>query len=214
MLAGAGRKVQLRLTKRAVRLGRMAILASALLAGCTPTPREYATQVGQETDQDAATFSACLKEIRSRPQYAPLLAHVSDLDTGPTMAQLTDEATPSGDDARLLAARFDATNTCRTKFMTDLSTVRPDLVIILAPAFTKREDVVVLLVERKITWADAARRTRTIAQDMQQRIALANRVWISDLAAHRPDSAQRQAAALALMRWSSQQQVFDAVNSR
>jgi hypothetical protein len=62
------------------------VLAALLFAGCTPTPREYAAQVGQATDKDAATFSACQKEIRSRPQYAPLLLHVTDLDSSqPTM---------------------------------------------------------------------------------------------------------------------------------
>jgi len=207
---GAGLKP----TKRAARLGCTAGLIAVLVVGCTPAPKEYATQIGKATDQSTATFSGCLKEIRTRPQYASLLPHVNDLDTGqPTMAQLTDEAIPSLDDAHLLAARFDATNACRTNFMNDLSNVRPDLVVILADAFTKREEVVVLLVEQKITWAEAARRTRATANDMQQKIAAANRQWVADVAAHRSDNAQRHAATVALMRWSAEQQVLDAVNS-
>ena len=98
--------------------------------------------------------------------------------------------------------------------MNALGKIRPDLVVILAGAFSRREEVVALLVERKITWAEAARRTKATANDMKQRMIAANRQWVADVAARRPDTAQRLAANAALMRWSAEQAVFNAVNSR
>jgi hypothetical protein len=154
----------------------VALLLVLATAGCTPTTQEHAQQVGSATDDAAVAFSACLKAIRERPAYASVAVHTTDLDSGaPTITQLTDETVPSIQDAQLLGARFDATNSCRGNFLNALATVRPDLVPVFEDAFTKREAVVVVLVERKITWGEGARRTKVLANDMQQKIANANR---------------------------------------
>ena len=192
-----------------------ALLLACLVAGCAQTPQEHVQQVGSETDQAAASFDDCLKQIRNKPAYASLVPHSSDLGTSqPSMAQLTDETLPSPEDARLVAARFDENNVCRSKFLNALATPRPDLVPIFEDAFTKREGIAVLLVERKTTWAEAARRTKNLSSDLQQRLASANRQWLADLAAHRSDANRREAAAAALMHWSTEQQMSAAINSR
>lgn len=206
---------RLRQAIRTTAVWHLILLTALAASGCAPTPQERAQQVGSATDDAAVAFSACLKKVRSEGAYAPLVPHITDVDTGPpTMAQLTDETMPSVAESKLIAARFDESNVCRGNFLNALAVSRPDLVIVFEDAFTKREAVVAQLVERKITWAEAARRTKTLSNDMRQKIANANRQWLADLAAHRTDSLQRQAAATALMHWSTQQQMFDAVNSR
>jgi hypothetical protein len=193
----------------------LAVLLVLVTAGCAPTAQQHAQEVGSATDDAAVAFSTCLKEIRERPIYASLAVHTTDLDSGsPNIAQLTDETIPSIQDAQLLGARFDATNSCRGNFLNALATARPDLVPVFEDAFTKREAVVVILVERKVSWGEGARRTKVLASDMQQKIANANRQWVADVAAHRADIAQRQAASTALMHWSTQQQMFNAISSR
>ena len=191
------------------------LLLLGLVAGCAQTPQEHAQQVGSQTDQAAASFDDCLKQIRNKPVYASLVSHFNDLGTGPpSMAQLTDETLPSPEDAKLIAARFDENNACRGKFLNALAMPRPDLVPIFEDAFTKREGIAVLLVERKITWAEGERRTKNLSADLQQRLASANRQWLADVTAHRSDANRREAAAAALMRWSTEQQMSAAINTR
>jgi len=49
--------------------------------------------------------------------------------------------------------------------------------------------------------------------DEQQSLAAANRKWVADLnASHQTEMSQRQAAAAALVQWSAQQQMINALN--
>src|SRR3984957_10851589 len=114
-------------------------------------------------------------------EYAALLVHTLDLDTmQPTITQLTDETIPSEQDARLFAARFDATNRCREELLMDIAIPRPDLAPILADEFTQAGTIAVLVVERKVTWAEAARRSQMLSGDLRQRITAADLQWIAD----------------------------------
>jgi hypothetical protein len=133
-----------------------------------------------------------------KPEYAALLGHGLDLDTmQPTTAQLTDETIPSEQDARLFAARFDETGRCREGLLTDVAIPRPDLTPILADAFTQAGAIGVLVVERDVTWAEAARRSQVLLDDMRKRIAAADLQWVADLNPfHQADMAQLQAAAV------------------
>jgi hypothetical protein len=72
---------------------------------------------------------------------------------------------------------------------------------------------VVRLIERKDTWGGSARQSEALLSDERDRIAAADRQWIADLnASHQAEMAQRQAAAAALMQWSAQQQMINAIN--
>ena len=67
------------------------------------------------------------------------------------------------------------------------------------------------MVERKITWAEAARRSQAEASETRQKLVAADREWAAELNnAHQAELAHRQAAANALMQWSLQQQMINA----
>jgi hypothetical protein len=184
--------------QRKLRLGLSSIaLIAVILAGCSTATHRQAQQPGWATQQAWAEFKACVKSVMDQSEYAALLAHTLDLDTmQPTITQLTDETIPSEQDARLFAARFDATNRCREELLTDIAIPRPDLTPILADEFTQAGAFAVLVVERKITWAEAARRSQMLSGDLRQRITAADLQWIADLNPfHQADMAQLQAAA-------------------
>ena len=129
------------------------------------------------------------------------------------MEQLTDEKVPSPADAKLLAARFDDATRCRISYLNAISTVRPDLVAVYIDFYSKNATNVAMLVERKITWAEAVRRGQSNSSDGRQKIALADHQWVADLnASHQAEMAQRQAAANAMMQWSAQQQMINVMN--
>ena len=177
-------------------LRRSGIAFALILAGCS-------TEAGRQTQQPGATrqaweqFKACAQRVIDKPEYAALQAHTVNLDTmQPTTTQLTDETIPSEEDARLFAARFDDVNSCRESFLTSVSIPRPDLAPVLADQFTQSGAIAVLIVEQRVTWAEAARRALALWNDTQHKIAAADLEWIADLNPFRqPTMAQIQAAA-------------------
>jgi len=180
-----------------------------VLAGCAMGAQRQAQTAAQRqaeqavatTREAAAQNKACVAKVIANPEYAPLLVHVPNPDTGQhTMAQLTDETIPSEQDARLSAAWYDEATLCRGPFLSAVSTARPDLVPIFTDAYGKADARAVLIVERKITWAEAARRSQADLSDARQKIAAADQQWIADLnAANQAEMVNRQAAAAALI---------------
>lgn len=184
--------------QRKLRLERSSIaLIALILASCNSVAHRQAQQPVGATQEAWEKFKACAQPVIDKPKYAALRARTVDLDSmQPTTAQLTDEAIPSEEDARLFAARFDEVNPCREYLLRDVSIPRPDLAPILADQFTQSGAIAVLVVERQITWAEAARRSQSLWSDTQQKIAAADLEWIADLNPFRqPTMAQRQAAA-------------------
>jgi hypothetical protein len=191
-----------------LRLGRSTIAGLALLlAGCSAAAHRQAQAPGWATQKAWARFKTCVTSVMNEPKYAGLLVHSLDLDTmQPTTGQLADATIPSEQDARLFAARFDATNRCREELLMAVATPRPDLAPIIADEFTQAGAIAVLIVERRVTWADAARRSQALSGELQQEIAAADLQWIVDLNPfHQADMAQLQAAAAQ----SRQRQMID-----
>ena len=157
----------------------------------------HAQQPGWATQEAWEQFKACVASVRDRPEYASLLVHTLDLDTmQPAMGQLTDETIPSEQDARLFAARFDKVNKCRDDLLMAVAIPRPDLAPILDDEFTQADAIAVLVVERKITWAEAATRSQALSSDVRQKIKTADLQWIGHSNPfHQADMAQLQAAA-------------------
>ena len=84
-------------------------LIALILASCGKS-----APPGAATLEAWVQFRACVTSVIEKPEYDQLRVHTVDLDTlQPARAELTDEAIPSAQDARLFAARFDAVNPCR-----------------------------------------------------------------------------------------------------
>lgn len=152
------------------------------LAGCATAAQKQVQQAGAIMTEARTQVKACITTIRAKPEYASLLQHLPDPNTNQfTMAQLTDNRLPSPRDARLMAARYDDMETCRTQFLNSVSSARPDLVPIIANAYTAGSMIVASLVERKMTWAESARREQAILVELRQKAADADRQWAADL---------------------------------
>jgi hypothetical protein len=59
-----------------------------ILAGCATATHRQVLFTAATVRQTVADWKACAQAVRSKPEYAPLLPHLPDPDTGqPTMAQ-------------------------------------------------------------------------------------------------------------------------------
>lgn len=200
-------------------VGRQCVRAAAVflvvgLAGCATAAQREVQQAGTVTREALAQFKGCMAAVWAKPDYASLLPHSPAPGAGqPTMAQLTDETVPTVEEAHLLAARFDDDGPCKKSLLASLSTARPDLVPILANAYSKGAEIIAQLVERKITWAASMRQAAANESDVRTQIAAADQQWLAGLRAeNHAELARRQAAGEALMQWSQQQQMINAIN--
>jgi hypothetical protein len=109
---------------------------------------------------------ACVEQVRSEPDYTPLLPHFSDLRTGKfTMQQLADERTPTPEEGRLMASFVDAASPCITRAIEAMSQIVPAIGPILIRNRSATEGIMVQLVQRKLTWGEAAQQQTQVQDD-------------------------------------------------
>jgi len=145
------------------RTGAVILALGLALAGCSPAARfQRAVQ----------TRSACLETVAYKPEFAPLLPHV--FMTTPSMAQLTDETYATNEEARLLALQHDDVMQCLNTYIAAIGPIFPQAVPIYIEARDEVTARTALLIERKITWAESARRSMAINERLHQALAKAD----------------------------------------
>jgi hypothetical protein len=114
---------------------------------------------------------ACIAQVRSKPDYAPLLPHLSEPGSlKVTMAQLTDEGIPTPAESRLVASYVDEASPCITKSIRAASQAVPAFGPILLSQMSSDEGIVVLLVERKLTWGEAAQQQKNAQEEASAKL--------------------------------------------
>lgn len=113
-----------------------------------------------------AQVATCIAAVRNRPEYAPLLPHYTGLASGQlSMKQLTDEGTPSPTEAKLIAAYMDDIAPCFAEFVGAVARLSPQAGQVLMAMKSSVDNVNVSLIERKLTWGEAAQRVKKIGED-------------------------------------------------
>jgi hypothetical protein len=195
---------------------RTFVTLTALLAaaGCATQAQRQVQQVGNSLREARAQVKACVQSVESKPEYALLLPHtLGPGATQPTMAMLTDERLATPEEARLWAVRHDELSICSDQMQQAFASARPDVVPIYAAGRAASDAIAVQLVERKITWAELARRVQGLNTELRQQLAAADREWMGERnMEHRDELAGRERAANALMQWSLGQQMINAAN--
>jgi len=129
------------------------------------------------------------------------------------MRQLTDETLPTMEEARLLAERHDQIVPCRKRAYEQMMVVAPGIANALLNGWTEWDANLAQLVERKITWAQATRRSQDIGAQTRAEARAADQQITGELRAeHEAELDRRQQAAEALMQWSAQQQMINSLN--
>ncbi len=189
----------------------MLVLAASSSASAQSAQRQQVDQARAAMQDAHMLYTSCISAVIQKPAYGPLLPHTQNLDTGRhTAAQLADETFPSQSDAALFVARFNELNDCRAQYLAAISPVRPDLVPIVVDAYSGGDEISALLVQRRITWAEAARRSEAANAETREKAVAAEHAWIAELRSERrAEVAQSQAAAAALARWAKARRMLD-----
>jgi hypothetical protein len=123
----------------------------------------------------SAQRKACVAELRADPRFVLLIPHLPNLETATySMAQTADERLPSAPEAVAMAAYWDGIVACSTTSRAAYARIEPRLEPILSDALAENEAVVVLLVQRKISWGAWTQRATANSAAVKERIRIAN----------------------------------------
>jgi hypothetical protein len=193
------------------------LLACYLLNGCArPTEvQQTAIRAGTAIKEARAESNACLAATREKPKYATIISRYPNLETNQySIEQLTDKNIPTSEEAQLVASLYDDAGACRNIFDKSIAENRPDIVNILGEVRNKTAQITISLVQRKISWGEAAEEFQALKSESDAKTATANRQWTSDLqASNDAEMAQRRAAAAVAIQYLQNQQMINQQQS-
>jgi hypothetical protein len=143
----------------------------------TAQPSPAAQEVKTKIQALSSQSKSCVIATRSKPQYAALASHLSDDASGTySMAQLTDKSFATSAESQAMVAYWDEVNSvCSDQFRASAKAILPAFGPVLERQKTATDDVVILLVEHKITWGEYSQRNK---QGREETVAQLNQIHI------------------------------------
>lgn len=122
-----------------------------------PGAAERAAPIIARVTEASAVRKACLVEIRQQPAFAPLLPHMSDIETGRFAAsQMADTRHPSRSEIALYRDYVDRALRCFDPYLATVSMQMPAATPILREMEVSERAISARVVAGQITWGEAA----------------------------------------------------------
>ena len=130
----------------------------------------------------------------------------------PTMTQLGDDHYATKEEAKLLAAFLDETDTCKRPNIEKIASVAHSVGLILTDGVIEIDELALQVIKHQITWGQGSHNLQTTNSATQKKILAVLQELDRELnASNQAELAQRQQALDALAQWS-QQQMINAFN--
>jgi hypothetical protein len=187
--------------------------AMVLLSGCaTQAQRQFeAIKTGKQAI--GAQFNMCREAIYNSPEFSSLRIHLPLDSTGTTLQQLSDQSLAMPTEVQTILSVYPKFKECLQAVLNGVAQTEPSVAPILTAAYTKYEDDVLALAQRKISWGDFVRRGRDRSIETQAATQAAEQQIVSGLQReHHAEIEERRRAAEALAEWAQTQQIINAAN--
>jgi hypothetical protein len=116
--------------------------------------------------------TTCVQTARGK--YPALQAHFYDLETGPSVAQMSDTTFPTADEVKLLTPYYQEVRSCNQQRIDAVSQLKPAVLPILTQGLSELDANQNLLQSRQISWGDAAKRSRVISEQTVAKVRALN----------------------------------------
>lgn len=183
------------------------------LTGCATQAQMQAQNIAVSTQNSSTQSVACVRAIYDAREFEPLRPDIAFDPAQATLQQLTNtrKATPPQVQAIYFAhPRYKA---CQVSLMQNIGFATPSVVPTMADMYSRADDVIVDVVQQKITWGQYAQRMKSIWVGGQAQIAQEfQRIGAGLQQSHEAELHRRQAAANALAAYAQRQQLIDAMN--
>jgi hypothetical protein len=139
----------------------------------TAQPTAAVQEVKTKLQAIASQLRACVTTIRTKPQYAVLASHFSDVTSGAfSISQLTDKSLATSAEAQAMAAYSDEANSsCSDQFRASAKAVVPALGPIFERSKAAADSKTILLVDRKITWGEYAQDVKQVREETASQVS-------------------------------------------
>jgi hypothetical protein len=108
-----------------------------------------------------------MRTLREKPEYAVLLPHLPDADSGNfTFEQLSDSRVPSVGEGRVLLNYMDQAFRCWVNFTATVQPIIPTATPILATCRSQVQNEALLLGSRQVSWGAALQRLKAFQEEM------------------------------------------------
>lgn len=129
-----------------------------------PTPDQIKAQALAAIQES----KACIAAVRAQTKFDSARAHMADPQTGRyTFAQMSDESFPTPEEASLVASYEDATEPCRATLAQKFAGLDARAAEKVRQRFSDTTALVLLLISRKISWGEYARRAQALSEAAQ-----------------------------------------------
>jgi hypothetical protein len=140
-------------------------------AACTADNIKYRELV----DAAESTIRAgveCRSSISAKPEYRSLARHMPLVDVNEaTLTQMTDTSLATPDDYHVIADWQHDIRACRDQLLEAIARIDPLYVPIVLTGWNNDDEVLVLLVRRKLAWGDAVMRLRVDRAELLTKVA-------------------------------------------
>lgn len=185
---------------------RLIVLVALMtvLAGCATRAQLEMARLMNSVESGKAASEACIAKVKETPEYRLLAPYLPE-----GSASLAAQANPAKATPAEIKAVFvvqEAGAECRKINLEGMGNLNPDMMALLARAYTKVDAGYLGIVERKMTWGEFIR-VREVARTefLDQAMAIARQMDRELQAAHKAEVDEYKEAAKAILIWSEQQ---------
>lgn len=195
-----------------MRWGILTLLGASLLAGCTAAQMK-AAQIRNNNQAALQQLHACAGAAYNAPENAVARSHIPFNALQPSIEQLSDTSYLNDSDKSAVIALHDGYATCRKNVADQLAKATPTLVPILVAAWGKDDDLLVELLQKKLTWGDFTRSVRELSTSTQtQLVAEGQRIDHGLAVENQQELAAQQRAFAAFAQYEQNQQIINSMN--
>lgn len=171
------------------------------LGACATAAQRQMEGMKQTLVSGIASTTACINDVQSNPKYSSLSKYMPPQNDDFTMEQLSNQSIPTIAEAKLYTQFSNDMKSCKKTFLEASNKTSPLLGSVVLNTNTRTDNVSVEIIQRKITWGEAARRFKEIsaaanADYMQAAAQIDNSLNQQ----HQAEMQQRQEAGAAMQR--------------
>jgi hypothetical protein len=183
-----------------------------IVSACATRAQRQAQAITANNQSAIQQLRACADAVRHSPEYAVIGPHMN-LHGGPTLEQMTDNTFATDKEIQAIFLTHPKVRACEEAFLHQIAQTTPSIVPIYTKFIAANDDLLVDLVQKKITWGTLARTQMDRGPELEAELAAEyQRINEGLYQENEAELAQRQAAASAMAQYYQQQQMIDALN--
>jgi hypothetical protein len=189
------------------------IAIAGFVCACGTAAQRESRAIGANNIEASQNLRACGAGVYNTPAEEPLRAHAPFDIRDATLQQLTDKSLATDVEVAAILQTHPQIQGCRKAFLDEISQLTPSVGAIFMAQFTKIDDSLMDLIQKKQSWGEHEQRVRAAYEDgVSQNVAEMHRINADLQQSNQIEVEQRQQAAGLMMQYLQTQQMINSMN--